>query len=692
VEASSSVVPAPVLDLTQPFQPSGSPDAPSSPTQSPTPVEPNVPVVDPSNEPSQDSDKAKNGTMIVVACVALVLILMMTGILLYRRSARRRQDVKSAGTAPSLQSQPLCTSEAAERSQPLLASSEAEQDANIEASAVGVQSLYPHYDPPVLENENPLARARAEPSPILEQQPGTEIQRAPSIANAAQLEVSQTLPGGDDAGVSVVSCLSEDPAAVESSGGLFEAEEQGVAEEATAAERNADDGTAAGVAHAGDARSQEDQGTTAEGDYAAARELQQTRMMKEMADRVAGGVITDWEGDKPQAATRKEDDTASTVLLAQTIAGLDQKEPAGTKSAEETAAPDPMTAIFSDSAPVPNSSSEGFAAELFQKSIVHSSPRHSPLAAEGRPAHGAGAGAGDGLGASISLPRVAIEDASAEAGASALTPRALDELVFMAAKDFAQPATVEDRILDPGSPMKRDVKPDEFKYLQQDTQQAAIIEDLLRTKKIEEAGSTDKSKKQIAQHLADLRKRGVLQDVSSELGFFIKQSAKEVDHTAETMDEQDIDLRQNLARQVKFQTTKRKFAVAKESPPAPRAVAAGSYLQSSFSPAARAPSASPPPRLPSADFASVPVLAAADQTLGSESEVPEVESAEAEQQAGKEETLPLVQSVNPPEIKETVKERLMRFEQASSSAASRLPASQRPTKAVHKHAQLFENQ
>ena len=102
----------------------------------------------------------------------------------------------------------------------------------------------------------------------------------------------------------MVSCLSEDPAAVESSGGLFEAEEQGVAEEATAAERNADDGTAAGVAHAGDARSQEDQGTTAEGDYAAARELQQTRMMKEMADRVAGGVITDWEGDKPQAATR----------------------------------------------------------------------------------------------------------------------------------------------------------------------------------------------------------------------------------------------------------------------------------------------------------------------------------------------------------------------------------------------------
>ena len=72
------------------------------------------------------------------------------------------------------------------------------------------------------------------------------------------------------------------------------------------------------------------------------------------------------------------------------------------------------------------------------------------------------------------------------------------------------------RILDPGSPVKRDVKPDEFKYLQQDTQQAAIIEDLLRTKKIEEAGSTDKNKKQIAQHLADLRKRGVLQDVSSD--------------------------------------------------------------------------------------------------------------------------------------------------------------------------------
>ena len=81
---SSSVVPAPVLDLTQPFQPSGSPDAPSSPTQSPTPVEPNVPVVDPSNEPSQDSDKAKSGTMIVVSCVALVLILMMTGTLVYR--------------------------------------------------------------------------------------------------------------------------------------------------------------------------------------------------------------------------------------------------------------------------------------------------------------------------------------------------------------------------------------------------------------------------------------------------------------------------------------------------------------------------------------------------------------------------------------------------------------------------------
>jgi len=90
----------------------------------------------------------------------------------------------------------------------------------------------------------------------------------------------------------------------------------------------------------------------------------------------------------------------------------------------------------------------------------------------------------------------------------------------------------------------------------------------------------------------------------------------------------------------------------------------------------------------------VPVLAAADQTLGSESEVPEVESAEAEQQAGKEETLPLEQPVDPQEIKETVKERLMRFEQATSDAASdtRLRETQRPTKAVHKYAQLFENQ
>ena len=80
--------------------------------------------------------------------------------------------------------------------------------------------------------------------------------------------------------------------------------------------------------------------------------------------------------------------------------------------------------------------------------------------------------------------------------------------------------------------MKRDVKQNEIKYLQQDTQQAAIIEDLLRTKRIEGVRSTETNKKRIAQHLADLRKRGVLQDVSSELGFYIKQSAKEFDHTA----------------------------------------------------------------------------------------------------------------------------------------------------------------
>ena len=48
-------------------------------------------------------------------------------------------------------------------------------------------------------------------------------------------------------------------------------------------------------------------------------------------------------------------------------------------------------------------------------------------------------------------------------------------------------------------------------------------------KNLDQKNSTKQNKQVIAQHLADLRKRGVLKDVSSELGFYTKQSVSEVD-------------------------------------------------------------------------------------------------------------------------------------------------------------------
>ena len=93
------------------------------------------------------------------------------------------------------------------------------------------------------------------------------------------------------------------------------------------------------------------------------------------------------------------------------------------------------------------------------------------------------------------------------------------------------------RILDspsaaPSSPIKREVKPEEIKNLLQDTQQAALIQELMSTKNSDQKNSTKQSKQAIAQHLADLRKRGVLKNVSSELGIYTKQRVSEFDDTS----------------------------------------------------------------------------------------------------------------------------------------------------------------
>ena len=90
------------------------------------------------------------------------------------------------------------------------------------------------------------------------------------------------------------------------------------------------------------------------------------------------------------------------------------------------------------------------------------------------------------------------------------------------------------RILDspstvPSSPIKRELKPEEVKNLQQDTQQATLIQEFVSKKNLDQKNSTKQNKAVIAQHLADLRKRGVLKDVSSELGFYTKQRVSEVD-------------------------------------------------------------------------------------------------------------------------------------------------------------------
>ena len=93
------------------------------------------------------------------------------------------------------------------------------------------------------------------------------------------------------------------------------------------------------------------------------------------------------------------------------------------------------------------------------------------------------------------------------------------------------------RILDspsavPSSPIKRELKPEEVKNLQQDTQQATLIQEFVSKKNLDQKNSTKQNKQAIAQHLADLRKRGVLKDVSSELGFYTKQRVSEVDDTS----------------------------------------------------------------------------------------------------------------------------------------------------------------
>ena len=93
------------------------------------------------------------------------------------------------------------------------------------------------------------------------------------------------------------------------------------------------------------------------------------------------------------------------------------------------------------------------------------------------------------------------------------------------------------RILDsssaaPSSPIKWEVKQEEIKNLLQDTQQATLIQKLMSTKNLDQKNSTKQNKQAIAQHLADLRKRGVLKDVSSELGFYMKQRVSEVDYTS----------------------------------------------------------------------------------------------------------------------------------------------------------------
>ena len=46
---------------------------------------------------------------------------------------------------------------------------------------------------------------------------------------------------------------------------------------------------------------------------------------------------------------------------------------------------------------------------------------------------------------------------------------------------------------------------------------------------MDQKNSTKQNKAVIAQHLADLRKRDVLKDASSELGFYTKQRVSEVD-------------------------------------------------------------------------------------------------------------------------------------------------------------------
>jgi hypothetical protein len=86
------------------------------------------------------------------------------------------------------------------------------------------------------------------------------------------------------------------------------------------------------------------------------------------------------------------------------------------------------------------------------------------------------------------------------------------------------------RILDSLSSLNnREVKQKEVKTLLQDTQQATFIQELMSKKNLDKKYSAKQNKPAIAQRLADLRKRGVLKDVSSELGFYTKLRATEVD-------------------------------------------------------------------------------------------------------------------------------------------------------------------
>ena len=71
------------------------------------------------------------------------------------------------------------------------------------------------------------------------------------------------------------------------------------------------------------------------------------------------------------------------------------------------------------------------------------------------------------------------------------------------------------------------------RMLQPDQAQAALVQAHLRNAK-EQGGAPNASqaqKQKVAEHLARLRAQGLLKDVSSDLGFYRPQAAREVDDT-----------------------------------------------------------------------------------------------------------------------------------------------------------------